>query len=183
MNIRDEVYFHEDNYRQIELLPVQNLLNIHKEADLMKEQTEKAFTPDGFVTMSVIEETKYPLNTLKISATDFENFLREYALFYFSNVYTGYSTYRELKTNLQAFGFENYVLYYESSYNILTNAWINYNLLSDTLDVYPENLESALFKLGSTYKLILMDWNELVTVFLKDRPALKNYFNFLKSDI
>jgi hypothetical protein len=81
MTIKDSVFFHEDDYCQIELVPVQNLLSKRNEADATKEHSEDALTDDGFITVSIREETKYPLDRLKISVTDFENILKEHALF------------------------------------------------------------------------------------------------------
>ena len=177
MIIKDSVFFHEDNYCQKELVPVQNLLSKRNEIDVTKEQSEEAFTGDGFITMSTIEETKYPLDKLKISVTDFENILKEHALFYFRQVYTGYSTERILKANIHGFGFENYVLYHEFNNNIVTKAWIDYNVLSDTLNGYPESLQSALPQLGLVYDLVLVDWNELLTIVLRNESALTSYID------
>ncbi len=105
----------------------------------------------------------------------FETILKEDSLFYFDKVYTGYSTQRLFKSNIHGFGFENYILYYEINNSIITKSWIDYILLSDTLNGYPEKLQNALFKLGTTYDLILIDWNELVTVVLKNKTSLINY--------
>jgi hypothetical protein len=177
MIIKDSVFFHEDNYCQIELLPVQNLLSKRNEADATKEQSEEALTDDGFITISSRTETRYPLDKLKISVTDFESVLKEYALFDIKNVYTGYSTQRLLKNNIHGVGFENYVLYHEFNNNIITRAWLDYNVFSDTLNGYPESLQSALLKIGLVYDLILVDWNQLVTIVLRNESALTNYID------
>ena len=182
MTIKDEVYFHEDDYLQRDLLPIQNLLSKRNEADVTIEQSEEAFTEDGFTTMSVIQETKYPLDKLNISVADFENILKEHALFYFKRVYTGYSTHRELKPNTLAFGFENYALFYQFNNGIITRAWIVYISFSDTLDGFPVRLQNTLHKLGLVYDLILVDWNELVTVVLRNEPAIMNYIKLCKGD-
>jgi hypothetical protein len=175
MIIKDSVFFHEDNYCQIELLPIQNLFSKNNEADVTKERSEEALTDDGFITIFSRAETKYPLDKLNINITDFETELKQYALFDIKNVYTGYSSQRLLKNNIHCVGFENYILYHEFNNNIVTKAWLDYNAFSDTLNSYPESLQSALLKLVLTYDLILVDWNELITVILKNESAVTNY--------
>jgi hypothetical protein len=177
MIITDSVFFHEDNYCQIELLPIQNLLGKRNATDATKEQSEEILTDAGFIAISSRAEPRYPLNKLKISVTDFERVLKGYALFDIKNVYTGYSTQRLFKNNIHAVGFENYVLYHEFDNNIITKVWIDYNVFSDTLNGYPKNLQSVLLQLGFLYDLILVDWNELLTVVLKNKSALTNYID------
>lgn len=175
MITKDSIYFHEDEYCQKEIVPLQNLLSKRNDTDVTREHSEDAFTDNGFTTMSVIEETKYPLGNLKISITEFENILKEHALFYFRQVYTGYSTYQTLKPDTLAFGFENYALFYQFNSGIITKAWIVYSVFSDTLNSYPERLQSTLLKLGLVYDLVLVDWNELLTVILKNKTSVTDY--------
>jgi len=177
MNVQDSIYFHEDFYGQQELVPVQNLFSKRNEADVTTEKSEEAWTGNGFITAYVIEETKYPLDRLEISVTDFENISKEHALFHFRQVYTGYSSHRELKADTLAFGYENYSLFYEFSGNIITKAWIVYTSFSDTLRVYPQRLHSVLLKLGQVYGLILVDWNESQAIVLSNESVLARYIN------
>jgi hypothetical protein len=169
------VFFHEDNFCQIELLPIQNILIKRNEVDLAQEHSHKNYTSDGFIKISNRSQVKYSLTELRINCDNLKIILKDEAIFYFDKVYTGYSTQRTFKENIHGFGFENYILYYEFENNMATKFWIDYNLLSDTLNCYPEKLQNALFKLGSLYDLILVDWNELITVILRNKLALLKY--------
>lgn len=169
------VFFHEDAYCQVELLPINNLLIKRNKTNSDRNHREQNLTDDGFLNISTRSSIKYPLSSINIDYKEFEVILKESSLFFFDKVYTGYSTERILKNSIHGFGFENYILYYEFNNDIITQCWIDYNLFSDTLNCYPERLQNALFKLGTIYDLILIDWNELLTVVLKNEPDLANY--------
>lgn len=175
MIIKDSVFFHEDDYCQIELLPVQNLFTKHGETVVIKDYSEKHFTEDGFINIISRNQVALPLSKLNITYYDFQSLLKQDALFHFDKIYTGYSSYRELKKNIHGFGFENYILYYEFCNNLILNAWVDYNNISDTLNVYPEKLQNAFFKLGEDLNLILVDWNQLTTIILKNKTSVTDY--------
>jgi hypothetical protein len=171
----NSVFFHEDNYRQTELLPVQNLLTKQPELHSVLHHAEKNFTGDGFLSCSCREETAFPLSELQIDKKEFKALIKTGSLFYFDTVYTGYSTQRILKKDTRGFGFENYILYYEFSNDVIINCWLDYNPISEDLNNYPERLQNVLLKLGSAYGLILIDWNECQTVNLANKHALCDY--------
>ncbi|MFI5159482.1 MAG: hypothetical protein ACHQF4_11495 [Sphingobacteriales bacterium] len=177
MSFNKDAFFHEDNYCQIELLPIQNLLVKRNETDFAKDQLDKNFTEHGFVNITSRSQTTHPLTNLDIAVNQFTAILQEDSLFFLDKVYTGYSTHRSLRKNTHGFVFENYILYYEFNDNFITKSWIDYNLFSDTLNCYPKRLQMALFKLGGYFNLILIDWNELITIILKDEAALTDYIN------
>ena len=105
----NSIFFHEDNYCQIELLPIENPLMKRSEADLTKDYSEKNLTEDGFISVTSISQTTYPINTLNITLKQFQIILNETCLFFYDKVYTGYSTQRIVKKNTHGFGFENYI--------------------------------------------------------------------------
>lgn len=168
-----EAFFHEDDYCQIEIVPIQNLLSKANEIDSVRK--DQALTRDGFLDISAINITKYPISNLNIELRQFEAVLKEHSLFFYDKVYTGYSSYRTLKHNTYGLGFENYILYYEISTNIIVKTWIGYRSISDTLNGHPIKLQNALLELGLKYELILIDWTQLVVINLNNDYALNNY--------
>ncbi len=173
--VHDSVFFHEDNYRQLELIPVQNLLKKEAEKDSPAEYADQDFTGHGFLSCACREETTYPLALLNIDKIDFKALIKTESLFYFDTVYTGSSDERQLVPNTRGFGFENYVLYYEFSDDMIINCWLDYNPISEDLNNHPQKLEHMLHKLGTTYGLVLVDWNECLTVNLANKHALTEY--------
>ena len=58
---------------------------------------------------------------------------------------------------------------------MIITCWIDYNPIAETLNNYPEKLQHTLLKLGDAYGLILIDWNECLTVNLANKHKLCNY--------
>jgi len=179
MKTLDEIFFHEDNYCQIELLPKNQLqndlanttLDNYRQFDFANDQSLDAFGS---------ERNEYPLKDLNINIASFDTILKGKAKIYFPKVYTGYSTFRTLKVNTIAYGFENYVFYLEFSSNIVTKCWIGYHNVTNDSDVYPLKLSEVLFKLGTSYKLFLMDWTEFFPIDLENKLILSHYLkNYL----
>jgi len=173
--VPNSVFFHENNYCRIELLPVQNLLTRQFDADEKEKYAAAGFSGDGFLNICSRDEASYPLSNLSIDKKEFKALITPASLFYFDTVYTGHSTHRELKKHTRGFGFENYILYFEFSDDIIINCWLDYNPISEELNVYPQRLQNILLNLGSTYGLILIDWNECLTVNLANKHALLDY--------
>lgn len=121
------------------------------------------------------EQIQFPLSNLTINVKVFEDALRNNTLGHFEKVYTGYASEQFYKENCHAFWFENYIIFYEYNKDIITKTWINYKLISETLSIYPSKLEHTLSCLGDTFNLILIDWNEIITVDLKNKYDIKNY--------
>ena len=172
----NSIFFHEDAYCQIELVPISNLIAKQQELKSVEKHFDENFTGDGFLNLYVREPTKHPLSDLNIRKADLENLLAEKALFTFDEVYSGYSSYRELRKNISGLGYENYVLYYSTDNNIITDIWLDYNWFSATFNNYPERLQDTLLKLGMVYETILIDWNEMIMINLKNENDVKNYF-------
>ncbi|HEY4195669.1 MAG TPA: hypothetical protein VGM63_09035, partial [Mucilaginibacter sp.] len=118
MIFQGPVFFHEDNFCQIELLPIQNILIKRNELDSTQEHFDNNHTDEGFIHILSRSQTRYPLSDLKIDCENFKSLLKKDSLFYFDEVYTGYSTQKLFKENIHGFGFENYILYYEFQNNI-----------------------------------------------------------------
>ncbi|MCR8559230.1 hypothetical protein KXD93_16350 [Mucilaginibacter sp. BJC16-A38] len=176
MNNIDSIFFHEDDYCQIELLPLVNLLANLNEVDNPIYLAQENHTSFGFSGLYNKDATVISLSVLNIFLDDFEKILRKNALFCFKKVYTGYSSERILKDNIGAFGFENYVIYYKHENGIILTIWLGFSPLLDTLKVYPQKLINSLNELGLAYNLILTDWIENITVNLKSTHIISNYF-------
>ena len=173
--VPNSVFFHEDNYCRIELLPVQNLLTRQCGVGETERYAAAGFTGNGFLNICDRDEANCPLGDIIIDKKGFKALIMPLALFYFDTVYTGYSSHRELKKHARGFGFENYILYFEFRDDIIINCWLDYNPIADELNVYPERLQNVLLKLGLAYGLILIDWNECLTVNLANKHALLDY--------
>jgi hypothetical protein len=155
----DSVFFHEDDYSLIEILPFQG--DVDKMNDFFRFYTQKL--------------TSTSLVSLNIAVDVFENIIQTCAIRHFRKVYTGYASKKKEVKNCRCFYYENYIIFYEHNNGKLMKCWINYSALEDSLNIYPLRLENALNSLGRSYNLFLVDWNEILVVSLNNKKALKDY--------
>jgi len=171
----DSVFYHEDNHCGIELLPIQGTSAEFQLSDTNSNNSEINYIDQRFTEIYDRSVVKYPLARLKINQLLFESLLKEDSLFFFDIVYTGYSSYREVKKDTYAFGYENYIIYYTAVDGIVISSWIDYSSLSDTLNERPLRLKNALYKIGVLYKLMLVNWGEGIFVNLSKEKDILNY--------
>jgi hypothetical protein len=171
----ESVFYHEDNYCVIELLPIQTIFPESQSIGEIGNDSEINYIDQRFTEINDRSVVKYPLARLKINQLLFESLLKEDALFFFDTVYTGYSSYREIKTDTHAFGYENYVIYYTAVEGTVILSWVDYNSLSDTMNEQPIGLKKALYKIGVLYKLMLVDWGEGIFVNLSKENDIAKY--------
>lgn len=97
------VYFHEDEYCRVEVLPVGNLAHLLAEMGRIDEFAAAHSEPGGFTDMYVRGDAPQPLSSLGITLADLQAAL-DPLLTPFAEVYTGYSTYRERCVSTVAWG-------------------------------------------------------------------------------
>ena len=96
-------YFHEDDYCQIELLPIDNLGFCLKQAGEISEFSEEHWKGMGWDSMYVRKVNPRKLSSLKLQLNDVRSVISK-TMPEYDEVYTGYSSYREKCTNTYAFG-------------------------------------------------------------------------------
>lgn len=170
----DKIYFHEDDYCQIELLPKANYESCLKELGIISDFSDKHFDGIGYTDMYVRGERSIPTSTLNISLDQFSQFLLEQGLNKYTTVETGYSSYREQAESTWAFDRDNLTVFVNFEKNIVQNIW---------LDFYPNDtskLDNAIhdlfFKLGVNWNLILVDWNLKKVINLNDKKSIESYW-------
>ena len=76
----------------------------------------------------------------------------------------------------KAFGISDFVIFYDIKESIVNNIWIDYqNFDSDNFRNLEENILEILSEIGTKYNLILVDWNKLEIVDLKNKIEIKKY--------
>ncbi|WPV70285.1 hypothetical protein [Chitinophaga sp. LS1] len=163
----DTVFFHEDSYCQIELLPKQNYQDIGS----FPVQEENSF---GFEHMLVRDKPLFPTVNLGISTQEMESLLARNAINYFPVVNTGYSTYRVVKEDTVVYGFERLGVFVESKQSIVKNVWLGFSSLF-TASESCDYLFKVLELIGEKYPLILVDWNGEVIVRLQEVDEIQHY--------
>lgn len=174
------IFFHEDFYKQIELLPQENYFAILNNAhsDLNNK--------DDYGFISIIERGEQKIRTegLSIQFEALKQKLEKFAIEKYDTVKTGYGNTIITKENTVALGFERIAIFFElTEAGIIKNIWLCQSIDLPKISI-DNNLFNALSTLGMEYNLILVDWNEEVAIRLSSTKAVQIYlrdnfaFNF-----
>src|SRR5689334_6677593 len=99
-----EIYFHEDDYCQIEILPISNWRHCAEQMGEIETFSEAHKAPGGvgWTEMYMRPDNPVSLSQAKLSLDSFKRALSSKTE-EFGPVYTGYSSYRERSNNTVAF--------------------------------------------------------------------------------
>ena len=149
------IYFHEDDYCQIEILPAENLGFCLEQAGLIDDFAENHRDGMGYTDVFVRNENPVSILDKKITKAVFEEVF-ESVFPRCDVIYTGYGSYREKCKFTSAFGHdENVVIFYEWKDGFINNIWLTLDIRKE-VDVEAANkLFTALSKLGD---FIVADW-------------------------
>lgn len=159
-----ESYFHEDDYCQIEILPIDNLKFCLEQAAKISEFSEKHQNGMGWDAMYAREESPKKLLDLGITLQQLRDGLSE-ILPEYNEVYTGFGSSQIQCTNTHAFGQDNgETLFSEvNDSKKITSLWVS--------DSMPE-----LLCLPKYDRLLLADWGWEFICPLSNKKQLESYF-------
>jgi len=167
-----EIYFHEDDYCQQELLPREALAFADAEIKKIGEFANAHRAPDGAGWTDVYVRQKPPVNfrALGMKKEEFDAVISQH-LPPFDLVYTGYSSYRERCKKTAAWGTatHNTLLADWDDEGIITNVWAQF-FDSDEKSLLAAS--KAVAALGMLHSLIYVDWAWGYTCELINEEAL-----------
>jgi hypothetical protein len=150
------IYFHEDIYRQIELIPEENYFIA---GNYISNSPVKEISSNGIYNISVRPTQHKKLEDKNISINELKLILDSYCLTYGENVTTGYG-YSEIKSeNTIVWGFERYGIFAKHDSNVIIALWLWNSHFFDQINV-AVHLQKALYKIMHTFSLILIDWDK-----------------------
>lgn len=169
------IFFHEDDYCQIEILPKENYNYCIAQCSNIEDFANNHMDADGcgYTDIYIRNNNQIPLSTLNLSK-DYLKKCMENILPKFDRVETGYSSYRIEAKNTCAYGFnENITVFFDYDENdIIQNIWL-------TLDIYEKNditnTEKLLHKLSETSELLLVDWGWSEAYLLTETEPIVQY--------
>jgi hypothetical protein len=156
--VKREVYFHEDDYCQQELLPREALRFAEAEVKKIGEFADAHRDPDGAEWTEVYVRPKLPVNfrALGMTKEDIHAVISAHLL-PFDIVCTGYSSYRERCRNTAAWG--------TSARNALFAEWDQEGVVTSVWSQFFESDEKslttaskAMIAIGMVHSLIYVDW-------------------------
>jgi hypothetical protein len=165
------LFFHEDDYCQIELSPIENLSLFSTEADKINDLAEKTFDGSGYTDIYVRNAERIKLEERKIHPDQLEEIIKITDLGKALSVKTGYGqTYRIEATNTIGYGKDYSAIYFDFKDHMVSHIW-----LTGHFSINQEKLAECLFQIGQKWSLLLMDWNQTVSVDLSDMASIKKY--------
>ena len=161
------IFYHEDDFCQIEIIPKENLSDLLKQADNIADFTAEK----GYSDIYVREENKVSLKSREIEKTELEKLLTELGTEKHTEVITGYgSDYRIKSENTIGFGKEYSAVYFDFEYDKVKNIWI-----TNLFGLNHEKVVDVLSKIGEKWNLVLMDWNSSELIDLSNKEMINKY--------
>jgi len=149
------IYFHEDDFCQIEILPVENFEFCAKQAGLIADFADTNRSESGYTNTYIRSGPPTPLKNKKISKKSLARTLNN-VLPKFDEVLTGYSSYRQKCQFTSAFGYENeVVIFFEEKNRIVANIWLTLNIKNENNLTTAHEILIALSKFGD---FLIADW-------------------------
>jgi hypothetical protein len=167
------LFFHEDDFCQVELLPKENLNFIKLQCNQIESSSEKNFDGAGYKEIFIRDANPIGLSTISIQKSELENFLLELHLPRASEVLTGYGQdYRVQSLETVGFGSDYVAVYFHFQDDIVKKIWF-----TQIWNITGEKLVPVLNKVGLKWNLLLVDWEAATFVELSDEQAIINYLN------
>ncbi len=168
-----EVYFHEDDYCQLELVAEANGRWCAEQMGKIDEFAAAHKADVGWTDIYVRSQNPRALSSVNICRSKFTEYMPS-RMPHFDRVFTGYSSYRTECKNTIAFGpSDSLVAYAEFDDNdVISSVWFSLDLQSTDDVMIANELASAL----SRWPVLLADWGWSQLIRLADADSLTQYF-------
>lgn len=170
----NRLYFHEDLYGQVELLPRDNFSELEDENRRIRDFAENHSDGFGFTDIYVRESQRTKTSDRQIPIADFEKVLLECGFQKYSNVYSINGSQEGLCRNTLGFKLDSSVVYCDFEQGLIKNIWLDNFRFSYSSD-RKEQLINGLFLMGEKWDLILNDWDLAETFDLKSKTEIERY--------
>ncbi len=178
-----EIYFHEDDYCQQEILPLSSFEFCREQVNEIDGFSEQHKCPNGLGWTDVFVRKNSPesLGSLAISLNDLRDALGD-VLPEIPVIYTGYSTYREKCTRTAGFGFDDDCVVYAdwNDSGHIEHLWTS---LFTTESGKLERAVDAIQNFGKSFPLLYVDWAWGFATPLDQSPSLLNRIESKIKDI
>ena len=166
------IFYHEDDFLQVEILPSSNLSNLKIESVKVDTFGKKHFDGTSFTDIYIRnDESRIKLSERQIHPKELEVMLTPLGFDRIQNVLTGYGqSFQEVHKNCIAFSKNYQTIFYDFEENIVQHIWLTNHWGMDR-----EKLAKCLYDLGQQWGLLLQDWNLAVTIDLSNKESLDSY--------
>ncbi len=166
------IYFYEDDFQQIEIVPQENETHCINQAKDINSFADEHRSGEGYSEIFLRSKNTVDTYDKGITISALESCISE-VLFKYDEVYTGYSPYRELCNSITAYGNdENVVLFCQTKDGIVEYIWLTLDIAKENDIVIALNMFKSINNLGS---FILVDWNWSFIANLSHTEDIKSY--------
>lgn len=164
-----KLYFYEDDYCQIEILPKENLSYLEEENRKITDFANKNRVEFGYSEIYLRKDNQVTLSQKKIKMVDLDKLALTLKFPKIEKIYTGYGSYKERAINTIAYTKDSLEIYCDFNKDIIQNIWIDY------INIELSGIE-ILNKMGKKWNLILNDWKMSYIVDLSNIEDIKSYY-------
>ncbi len=166
----NDIFYHEDDCKQVEIVPKENLKELLKEADNVKDFVSNNFDGIGFKDIYVRGEEKFKLIEKQISKYKLEQIIDDFPIERHEIVSTGIRPGEMLSKNTIGYGKNYNGIFFQFEENLVSAIWISGQIMNDDELVF-----ELLKRIGQYWDLLLMDWNTLQLIDLKNEIQIEKY--------
>jgi hypothetical protein len=171
----------EDEYCLVEIVSTENKSFIKKQASDIEDFSKKNFDGYGFKDMFVLGEMPAPTVSLELRVDAFEILLNRHRIPKAKQIQYGKGEKLDYEKSIsKAHGFPQCTIFFNTvdAGEFINRIWFDIipGISMEQLNLF----QNLLYDLGKSYEFILVDWNSLELVELRDWVQVKNYLkNFL----
>lgn len=173
-SLEREVFYHEDDYCMIEVLPMGNWDTCISRLRFVGKYSDAHSTEIGWTSITIRGDNPQPLESLNIKVKDLVSSLSQF-LGSFDRVLTGYSTFREVSEDTLAFGsVDSYIIFVDFNplKGTVEDLWLDFGT---DIHANRDHILKGLQVLGSLGELLLVDWDLGQVIDLSDQDAVMAY--------
>jgi len=164
----------EDDYCQVEIVSYENQAFIKKQSTGISDLAEKSKSPLGFNESFERGAMPFPTLTKEIRIDYLEYTLSGFGLPKAKHIRYGAKQIFDCASgNTKAFGYYNFIIFFDSEEEFVKNIWITTGLIVDIIQF--DLIVSVLYDLGESLEFILIDWDSLELIDLRDRRQIEKY--------
>ncbi|MDO6433495.1 hypothetical protein Q4E93_22975 [Flavitalea sp. BT771] len=166
--------FWEDDYCQIEIVPLENIEFIKKQVGQIEDLSAKSRNGDGFTDIFVRGQLPTPTISKEIRVDYLEWRLSSCQLSKAKSIRFDGRKIMDCQTgNTKAFGFPNFTIFFDTEGEFVKNIWIHIGNIVSAPQF--DTIQAALHALGEECEVILIDWNSSELFDLADKTRIGKY--------
>jgi hypothetical protein len=165
--------FWEDDYCQVEIVPGDNRTFIEEQIEKIEKFTKTADTGLGFTDALVRAGMLFPTDKIELRTESFESLLAAANLKKADRIKMDGQHFLPRESPTRAFGIPGFFIFFYAEGEFIKDIWLTPGFIADT--AWFDMLLTALIKLGEDFSFILVDWNSLELIDLKNKKDIRKY--------